>query len=264
MSKLRVNTLGTTDDSFNINVKDLSYVGGVVGEFRNLKIVALNGALTATLTADEVITQTALGGRQYKLANFNKTINLATTGINGMDIGSPPVNGFIALYAMYNPSTLSMGLLAVNATSVVVPETYGGTNTPPGYSASTLVSILPIVGSTFKRATQVGRKVSILPTVVFTGTTDQTSTITPLDAAAPKNTRLCDFDLTIISSNAVNNSVFVATTSDKIGYRRIQSSSSVAIGPASEVAVIDNIVYFTSSGNGGTTTCALVVVAYTF
>ena len=41
---------------------------------------------TATFTADEIIVETALGGTQYRLSSFNKTINLGVVGAGGMDV----------------------------------------------------------------------------------------------------------------------------------------------------------------------------------
>ncbi|MGM7825288.1 hypothetical protein ACS791_22620, partial [Yersinia enterocolitica] len=110
------------------DVAHLPQLTGVVGTSRNAKMSVTAASSTATFTADELIVQTALGGLQYKLSSFSKTINLATTGAGGMDTGTVPANGFVALYAIYNPTTQISALLAVNASSVVAPEVYGGSN----------------------------------------------------------------------------------------------------------------------------------------
>ncbi|HDV7153904.1 TPA: phage tail protein, partial [Yersinia enterocolitica] len=115
----------------------------VVGASRNAKMSVTVASATATFTADQLTVTTGLNGQPYLLTSFSKTINLATTGAGGMDTGTVPANGFVALYAIYNPTTQISALLAVNASSVVAPEVYGGSNMPAGYAASALVSVLP-------------------------------------------------------------------------------------------------------------------------
>ncbi|EOU3128503.1 TPA: hypothetical protein ACLH5A_004271, partial [Yersinia enterocolitica] len=144
------------------DVAHLPQLTGVVGTSRNAKMSVTAASSTATFTADELIVQTALGGLQYKLSSFSKTINLATTGAGGMDTGTVPANGFVALYAIYNPTTQISALLAVNASSVVAPEVYGGSNIPAGYTASALVSVLPTSSSQLAPVIQQGRRVSIV------------------------------------------------------------------------------------------------------
>ncbi|MGM7734429.1 phage tail protein, partial [Yersinia enterocolitica] len=85
----------------NLELSDVAHLPqltGVVGTSRNAKMSITAASSTATFTADELIVQTALGGLQYKLSSFSKTINLATTGVGGMDTGTVPANGFVALY----------------------------------------------------------------------------------------------------------------------------------------------------------------------
>lgn len=114
-------------------------VSPVVGLVRNLSMVVSSASANATLTADEIVTGSALGGLKYTLGAFNKTVNLATTGPGGMDTGAAPVSGFVALYAIYNPTTSTAALLATNA-STLQGNVYGGSNMPTGYTASALVS----------------------------------------------------------------------------------------------------------------------------
>jgi hypothetical protein len=63
---------------------------GIVGGARNAKMSVATASATATFTASELLVETALGGQAFKLANFSKTINLATTGAGGMDTGTAP------------------------------------------------------------------------------------------------------------------------------------------------------------------------------
>lgn len=142
------------------DVAHLPQLTGVVGTSRNAKMSIPSASATATFTADELIVQTSLGGLQYKLSSFNKTINLATTGAGGMDTGTVPATGYVALYAIYNPTSGASALLAVNATSVIAPEVYGGANMPSGYTASALVSAWRVASSQFVIGFQRARHIS--------------------------------------------------------------------------------------------------------
>jgi hypothetical protein len=80
---------------------------------------------------------------RFDRRHHNKTVNLATTGAGGMDSGAAPNNGFVAIYAIYNPTTGASALLARNATAAAQPTVYGGANMPAGYTASALISVWP-------------------------------------------------------------------------------------------------------------------------
>lgn len=182
---------------------------------------------TATFTADELIVQAALGGRQYKLTSFSKVINLAITGAGGMDIGAAPATGFIALYAIYNPTTQVSALLAVNATSVLAPEVYGGANMPAGYTASALVSVWATASSQFKVGFQSGRHVSI-PLIAIYSTTAGVTSLTPLVVGvAPQNATSVDMAIQIgqtVSGSGVG--MYLQSSSTGIG--QINGTASVS------------------------------------
>lgn len=145
---------------------------GIVGDSRNSRVNITTATSTATYTADEVIVETALGGRRYVLANVNSTINLATTGAGGMDAGSAPISGVVALYLIYNPTSGAKALLGVNATAAAVPEVYGGANMPIGFTASALRGLLFTNSSgQFGVQYMFGRTVRFAPVVVLTETT---------------------------------------------------------------------------------------------
>ena len=114
---------------------------GIVGQSRNAAMRITVASSTATWTADELVVETAIGGTQYRLNNLSLSINLATTGAGGMDTGAAPASGFVAIYAIYNPTTKTTASLAVNATSAKAPEVYGGSNMPSGYTASALIAV---------------------------------------------------------------------------------------------------------------------------
>ncbi|WP_233149047.1 hypothetical protein [Shimwellia pseudoproteus] len=114
---------------------------GIVGQSRNAAMRITAASSTATWTADELVVETAIGGTQYRLNNLSLSINLATTGAGGMDTGAAPASGFVAIYAIYNPTTKTTAALAVNVTSAKAPEVYGGSNMPAGYTASALIAV---------------------------------------------------------------------------------------------------------------------------
>ncbi|MCA8502150.1 hypothetical protein LGN13_10640 [Burkholderia multivorans] len=163
----------------------------VVGQARNLTMSVVSASSSATLTADEIVVGTALGGQKYVLKQFSKVINLATTGAGGMDTGTAPASGFVALYAIYNPTTGSSALLATNATAVAAPNVYGGANMPTGYTASALLSVWATnASSQLIVGYQVDRTIYINRTQVFNTSTQQSS-YTPLSLSSivPRNAR---------------------------------------------------------------------------
>lgn len=81
---------------------------------------------TVTFSGDQIVVGTSLSGLQYVLGSFSKTINLATTGAGDMDTGSAPASGYVALYAIYNPTSGASALLATNATSAKQHNVCGG------------------------------------------------------------------------------------------------------------------------------------------
>ena len=193
---------------------------GVVGDTRNLIMNVPAASYTSTLTADEILVATMLGGSYFRLASFNQTINLAVTGAGGMDTGAPPVSGYVAVYAIYNPTTGAAALLATNATTTLAPSTYSGAYMPAGYTASALVSVWP-TGTTGQlvMGLQYGRDISFAQMLALT-TTAETRPITALSIS------------TIVPMNAktVTGSVQATATTTPTGYQfSISSMGGVGI-----------------------------------
>ncbi len=177
-------------DNPHVQYLQMGQLTGVIGTSRNAKMSIPTASTQATFTADELIVQTALGAPQYKLTNLNKVINLAAIGAGGLDIGTVPTSGFIAIYVIYNPSSQESALLAVNTTATIATETCFGVM-PGGYTASALVAVLPIRTSKFRPSYLAGRTVSFELTPVYISSSIS-SPVTKLDisAAAPKNATL--------------------------------------------------------------------------
>lgn len=112
---------------------------GVVGATRNAAMSIPTASASATFTADELIVETP-AGTQYRLNSFSKSINVSIVGAGGMDVALT-TSAYVAIYAIYNPTTGVSALLGFNSTSSVAPNIYGGANMPAGFTASALVSV---------------------------------------------------------------------------------------------------------------------------
>jgi len=169
-----------------------SYIQAVaaapIGTTANAKMSVTTASATATFTADEVVVGTGFGGQTYRLVSYSKTINLATTGAGGMDAGTAPVSGYVALYAIYNPSTSTSSILATNATSAVMPSVYSAAPYPTGYTASALLTVVPTNSSSqFKVVTVRGRVVGIISVNAFGTAVAVTNSVVSIASIVPPN-----------------------------------------------------------------------------
>lgn len=155
----------------------------IVSSLRNSRLTVTSPSTVANYTVDEVIVKSVLGGVGRMLANLSSSLNISTNGAGGMDIGSAPVNGDVAIYLIYNPSTNNARLMGKNATSVKATEVYSGGNMPSGYTASALVAVLKTDGAgQFKPCFVRDRWVDI-QTVIILSTTVTNSTPTGITFA---------------------------------------------------------------------------------
>ncbi|WP_244102396.1 hypothetical protein [Burkholderia ambifaria] len=244
----------------------MGQVAGVVGSARNVVMNVASASSSATMTADEIIVETALGGVRYCLAGFNKTINLATTGAGGMDTGSAPTSGYVALYAIYNPTTGASALLAKNATSAVQSNVYSGANMPSGYTASALVSVWPTNGSgQFVVGDQIDRLVS-LPYASVASTTSQIASLTALSISsfAPPNAKSVGGLMNIASSNSSNSTIAIASRASSVGQQSTSCSGTSAGGllagsSFSNLAILmPQTIYWSASAASGTFSSAAI------
>ena len=250
-----------------------SYQVGVVGQARNLVMNVSTASATATLTADEVIAETALGGLRYCIPNVNLSINLATTGIGGMDTGSAPTSGYVGIYLGYNPTTGVAGLFAQNATSARVGDVYGGANRPAGYTATTLVSVWPTDSTgKLKVGTQFDRKVSFPTIVILSSSAIVTNSVLALSLAAPINARRVSGNLSASAASSSTQSVNlrIAADTNNTGGKEIlyavTSSSGFGQGsPFEDLPVITTqTAYYTSLSNAGSSLFSVSINSYVF
>ncbi|KVZ27320.1 phage tail protein [Burkholderia cepacia] len=227
---------------------------------------------TATLTADEIIVCSALGGVAYKLANFSKTINLATTGAGGMDTGSAPASGFVALYAIYNPTTGASALLARNATSAVQPNVYGGGNMPAGYAASALVSVWPTTsGGLLNVGSQFERVISTPGFTVLSTTTPAGSYASfSISGGVPPNAKTARGYQSITGNTAsAGLSSSIAGSASGIGAAgqagTIPTNSASVTTPFPHIPLVTpQTMYYLAAASSGTLTFVVGVYEYTF
>lgn len=143
-------------------------------------------------SADEIVVASTLGGQTFRLSNFGVTINLGTTGVNGMDTGTVPTSGYVALYAIYSPTLQSNGILAQNCTNTVATEVYTGSAMPAGYTASALISVWRIANSQFVVGFQNDRRISTgINTPLTVSGFQSTYTSFSIASCVPMNARSC-------------------------------------------------------------------------
>lgn len=226
----------------------------IVGESRNLTGNLASASATITITADEIVVANALNGTHYRLPSFNKSLNVATTGAGGMDSGAVPATGFIAIYAIYNPTTQASALLGVNATSSKVPEVYGGSNMPSGYTASCLIMVWRTAASQLVQGRVQGRSFYGLQIQVATTAGASTAYASlSVSAAVPLNARACSgwSSITAATTTEVLTS-YVASDSSGNSVHRV-----IGIGYCGsnfKVPMITSQAIFRRTGQTGTST----------
>ncbi|WP_236189303.1 hypothetical protein [Pseudomonas pharyngis] len=191
---------------------------GVVGAVRNAKMSLTTASSSATFTADEVVVETAIGGLQYRLSSFNKTINVSTVGAGGMDTGAPSPSGFVSIYAIYNPTTQASALLACIQT-VSNGSIYTGANMPSGYTASALVASWPITAASILSVGFLSDRTVAIPAVSVLNSSAIVSSQASLSIsnAVPSNARSINGYVSVSSTSASNLGVTLFSSSSVTG-----------------------------------------------
>jgi len=244
----------------------------VVGSMRNAKMNVSTASASATFTADQIIVGTALNGFRYSVASYSENINLATTGAGGMDTGTAPVSGFVALYAIYNPTSGTASILATNATSSAAPTIYGGANMPSGYTASALIGIWPTNGTKqFVTGIQRDRSFGGKGAIAFTTTTQEsTPTAVSISSLAPLNAVSC-LGVMILANTTANtgNSCSINSDANTSGQQSfgtyIASANGSVTSPFSGLLFsTPQTIYYTLNTNAGTVTLSVAINGYSF
>lgn len=114
------------------------------GSFRNL-VVKQTSSTTLSITADQAVLYTASYAAAYTVDNVSCTVNLAATGIGGMDTGSPGTSADLSIYLMCEANG-TVGAIATLG-SASNGTLYTGANAPSGYIASALCGTVVTNGS---------------------------------------------------------------------------------------------------------------------
>jgi hypothetical protein len=246
-----------------VSAQSESIVGGV----RNLSMTVSAASATATVTADEIIVGSALGGLKYTLPNFSKTINLATTGAGGMDTGTAPVSSFVGIYAIWNPTTSTSALLGVSANAVTLPNVYGGANMPAGFTASALLTVLPTNASSQIVPCVVMDRVAALSGLA--GFTTNTVAATPTivnNLGVPLNAKKCSGFLQLGSTAASAMSMSISASSAGVGAKTLAQNvavgSSVAVPFENLLLSVSQRMFYTAASTAGTATFLINVFQY--
>lgn len=245
-----------------------SQVSGVVGQMRNLVSVVSAAGTTKTVTADEIIVETALGGLRYCLSGLNLTGSLATQ----MDTGSAPLSGFVAEYVIFNPNATLSGtnprLLYQNATAAAVPNVYGGGNPVAGYTASALSSVWATNSSgQFIVAGQQDRALWF-PTITAINASVANASFTSLTiaSAVPKNAKTYSGSVANSGTVATSLSYAFAGTSSGIGGSSNQGNNTQEIGGSlgSIPIFTTQTTFYQNAGGAGTINLNMGISGYTF
>jgi len=210
--------------SLAAHVTEVALNGPIPGDMRGAKMSVATASSTATFTADQVVLED-VSGKTYRLRNFSQTINLASAvkGLGAMDFGPAPINGYVALYALYDRETKLRGAMAVDVTAGVAPDVCAGV-IPPGYTASALVSVWPTNASgQFGAGLQLGNQVDLVaPQHVLSTTSQNDLTSLSIASAVPKNAKTCKGYLSIAASASTTASlVLTASTTIQAGQTQL-------------------------------------------
>lgn len=235
----------------------------------NLRMSVAAASATATLTADSVTVTTGAGGKAYILPAFSKVINLGTTGAGGMDTGTATANGFVGIYAIYNPTTQVSALLATMETAAVLPIVYGGANMPAGYTASALVSVAPIhsVAGQFAVLYQANNQVDYLGANILTGSTAIVSGQFRTHAAIPYSAKyLSGFNQVGNSGLAGVSQILTSTSNVNVGgqFNTTTVNGSSQALPYRVMVGTPGGLYQTTSSTAGTPSFTISVKSFEF
>lgn len=242
-------------------------VTGVVGLSRNARMTVTSASSIADFLVDELIVNSALGGNQYRLKSVSARITLTTTGAGGMDTGSAPATGYVAVYVIYNPTSGNVALLGMDATSALAPEVYGGSNMPAGYTASSLVAVWPTASSQFVIGNLIGRKIEVATRTLLTSSTVNASRVSLTTTQFPLNAKSIYGNMSVGSTTASSCSVVVWGANSQVG--GMPFSQTVVAGGAyaatfSAVSVTNQTIGWSSGNTAGTPTFAIGMGAYEF
>lgn len=236
----------------------------VFGAVRNLRASVTTAGTSVTYAADAIVVKSALNGISTLLSSYNQTLNVATTGAGGMDTGSAPANGYVAVYASWGP-TAGTGIFGQDATAAAAPEQYGGAHLPVGVTETQLIGVWPTDSSgKLMRAAQNDRTLSF-PQVQQLSAPSSTA-ITALTLTAPYNAKSIGGAANVVSpSSSLIAGVVIASDANSTGFQDVTGyvlAGSNIWGNFFLQLITPRTVYWFSNSTGFTV--AIVMSSYTF
>jgi len=245
----------------------------VIGGASNVRAGLGTAGTSITVNADSVTVGTALNGTSYTLTSYAQSFNGATTGAGGMDTGSLPTNGYVALYAIYNPTAPSTSILGYNC-SAACGTIYPGVNMPSGYTASGLLAVLktnatPALAVQFVKGKTVTFAAANSPTTtvnVSSGTSASISAVIPPNAISIGGNLFVQCGTT---PGSTNTDVIVGADTTMTGQLEVQGSCNAVSGntfetPFANLLITTSQTLFWGATVAGTSPQGLVqITAYT-
>ncbi|SDR37739.1 hypothetical protein SAMN05443245_5260 [Paraburkholderia fungorum] len=215
-----------------------SQIPAIVGQFSNLKASAASGATSVTFTADTIVVGTALNGLTYRLTGFSQTFTPSTAGAGGMDTGSATAGTIVAVYAGYNPSTGATTIFGTLEGSAAAPTVYAKANAPSGYTATSLLAVVPIstTVNAFAPFNVTNRATAAASTLFLNGTTSATSLTSYTSfttASVPKTAAFMTGSISVTNSISSNSHVLLASSTAGTGAYDIACNSNGVGGTSS-------------------------------
>lgn len=261
------NNTGNTPLTSPANWRNIDAAPANTGAAVNLRSTLPSAGVLSTFSADEIIVKRSLGGASYALSSVGIGLNLGITGPGGMDAGTAPANGYIAVYVIYNPTTGAINSLATNATLSVMPEIYGAAPLPAGFVASALLTVIPTNAGAQMKAYRVnGRQVNIQLASVFTSAVGIPPTVVSIATAVPRNAIEIFGELQLAVDAAASMSLTVTSDASGVGQQNVSlvtTAGGGTTGNYSNVPVITTqSVTVQASTTAGTPAFTLYVGGY--
>lgn len=253
-------------------MSNLAVSAPIVGSSLNLSTFTVAASSTLTMKADELVVKNSAGASAC-LRIFSQALDLTTVGPGGMDVGSPPNTGYVAIYAGVNPATGVRTVWAQNATAGVAAETYvGGQTSVSAYAMSALISVLPTdaSGKIAAGIVQVDRWIS-RPAVAVLNNSAVVGSASALNCAAavPANARSVRGLVSTVNTtiNAVSTVTLGLNASFAGQQSHIGSTMTSGSGTATNYALdllSPQQMYYSTGNNTGTPTFTVNISAYRF
>jgi len=113
-------------------INDINIDNFYIPSFQNLKITAAGHAVTTyNITFDSVVLNQTVPARKKFIPITALTLDVSTSGVNGLDTGSLAANTWYGIYVIYNPTT--------NTTASLYSASFTAPTLPSGYTYFLLV-----------------------------------------------------------------------------------------------------------------------------